>query len=124
MISVDRSLPSYVAAFEATGHVTKEDYDSVVLPVVDRIYKEHGHLHFFLNLRTPVQEYTGQAWLKDIGLGLKHFTHWKKIAIVTDQAAVEKITSAFSFMIPGKTRGFSSDQLETAKQWVASESEK
>lgn len=121
MITIDHSLPSWVAAFEVTGHVTKEDYETVVSPVVERIYKEHGHIHLLLHLRTPVQEYSGQAWLKDVGLTIRHFAHWRKIAIVSDQAAVQKISSAFSFAIPGKTRGFGPDELEEAKRWVATE---
>lgn len=121
MISVDDSLPSWVAGFEVTGHVTKEDYEQVVLPVVDRIYKKHGHLHFLLNLKTPISEYSGQAWIKDLGLTIKHFAHWKKIALVTEQSGLEKLTSAASFMIPGTTRGFSPDELAEAKRWVASE---
>ncbi len=121
MISADNTLPTWVAAFKVTGEVTKEDYDNVVLPTVDRIYKQHGHLHFLLELNTPVSEFKAGAWMKDAALGIKHFTHWKKIAIVSDQTSVEKISNLISPLIPGKTRGFSLDELEEAKNWVASE---
>lgn len=121
MIITDTSLPSYVAAFSVSGEVTKEDYDQIVLPTVDKIYKEHGHLHFLLELYTPIEEYSGGAWMKDALMGIKHFPHWKKIAIVSSQKNVQKISSAVSMLIPGETRGFAPDQLEVAKKWVASE---
>ena len=93
----------------------------MVLPVVDKIYKEHGHLHFLLELNTPVEEYNAGAWMKDALMGVKHFTHWKRIAIVSSQKNVQKITSAVSFLIPGKTRGFDPGELEEAKKWVSAE---
>ena len=54
-------------------------------------------------------------------MGLKHFRGWKKIAIVTDERAVETFTNKFSFAIPGEAKGFKLSEFETAKQWVAEE---
>jgi hypothetical protein len=39
---------------------------------------------------------------QDIVAGLKHFIQWKKMAIVTDQKAVEKFTDLFSYVSPEK----------------------
>ena len=40
-------------------------------------------------LETPVKNFRVGAWLEDAWMGLKHFRGWRKIAIVTDERAVE-----------------------------------
>lgn len=121
MISLIQDVPSHVAAFRASGEVTKEDYEALVLPVVDNIAKQHGHIHFMLVLETNVSNFTIGAWWEDILLGLKKFTKWKKIAIVSNQEWVDKFTTLFSPLMPGESKGFALDELETAKEWVAAE---
>ena len=49
MIEVIPNLPDNVAAFKATGEVTKEDYDLVVQPWVNRKIKEN-ELNTFIEM--------------------------------------------------------------------------
>ena len=121
MLTKIEDVPSYVAAFKATGKVDKHDYDNVLVPELERLDKEHGHLHMLMVLETPVKNFTLGAWMEDAWMGLKHFRGWRKIAIVTDERAVETFTNKFSFVIPGKAKGFKLSELENAKQWVAEE---
>jgi hypothetical protein len=121
MLTKIEDVASYVAAFKATGKVDKHDYDNILVPELERKGKEHGHLHMLMHLETPVKNFTLGAWLEDAWMGLKHFGGWRKIAIVTDEKAVETFTNNFSFVIPGEAKGFKLEELETAKQWVAEE---
>jgi hypothetical protein len=73
-----QDLPGYVAAFKATGRVNKDDYDNVLIPELERVDKEHGHIHFLLLLETSVKNFSAGAWLQDIWMGIKHFRGWKK----------------------------------------------
>jgi hypothetical protein len=121
MLTKIEDVPSHVAAFKATGKVDKHDYDNILVPELEKKDKEHGHLHMLMLLETPVKNFTLGAWLEDAWMGLKHFRGWKKIAIVTDERAVETFTNKFSFVIPGEAKGFKLSEFETAKQWVAEE---
>lgn len=121
MLTKITDVPDYVAAFKATGEVDKDDYKNILMPEVERIDKEHGHIHFLYVLETPVKNFSVGAWIEDAWTGLKHFRGWKKIAIVTDEHAVEAITDKIGVMIPGETKGFKLSELEAAKKWVASE---
>jgi hypothetical protein len=114
-------IPSYVAGFKATGEVTRDDYDTMLVPELERVDKEHGHIHFLMVMETPAREFSLGAWLQDAWQGIKHFRGWKKVAIVTDEKAIEKFSNVFSVMIPGQSRGFPLTQLEAAKTWVAGE---
>ncbi|MGN6211691.1 STAS/SEC14 domain-containing protein [Parafilimonas sp.] len=121
MLTKITDVPDYVAAFKATGEIDKDDYKNVLMPEIERIDKAHGHIHFLYVLETPVKNFSVGAWIEDAWTGLKHFRGWKKIAIVTDEHAVEAITDKIGVMIPGETRGFKLSELEAAKKWVASE---
>ena len=123
MLTKIEDVPQYVAAFKATGKVDKNDYHNILVPELEQKCKEHGHLHMLMQLETPVKNFTLGAWLEDAWMGLKHFRGWRKIAIVTDEKAVETFTNNFSFVIPGEAKGFKLAELEAAKQWVAEEGE-
>jgi hypothetical protein len=114
-------MPSYVAAFKAVGEVTKEDYNKTVIPEIERVDRQHGHIHFLMVMETSVKDFSLGAWLKDVATGFKHYRGWKKIAIVTDEKGAEKFTDLVSVFIPGSAKGFSLPELQEAKKWVAEE---
>jgi hypothetical protein len=119
MITRITDLPDYVAGFEASGEVTKADYDNVVIPVVNAITKRTGELYYLFVIKTDLNHFTAGAWWDDMKIGLEHITHWKKMAIVSDSRGIEKFTDFFSFVVPGEAKGFQLEELEKAKEWVS-----
>lgn len=121
MLQILQNIPSHVAAFKATGEVTKDDYERVLVPEIERVDKQHGHIHFMMVMETSAKNFSFGAWLQDAMEGLKHYRGWKKVAIVTDEKGIEKFTNIFSALIPGSSKGFPLAELEQARQWVAAE---
>lgn len=119
MIEIMPGMPERVAAFKALGKVTKQDYESVVIPAVNNVYKKYGKINFMLELDTDVKNFSAGAWSDDILMGLKHIAHWHKVAIVSEQSAIKKITDIFGHLVPGKYKGFMLTEIEEAKKWVA-----
>jgi hypothetical protein len=122
MIEIITSLPEHVAAFKATGKVTKDDYKKILMPEVDRIAKKFRKLSFLLLLETDVSNFTIGAWINDALVGIKHITQWQKIAIISNQNAVKKVTDIFGHLVPGEYKGFKIAELEAAKKWVSANS--
>lgn len=112
-------LPSHVAAFRAWGKVTGKDYDYIINPKVEQVYKQFNQINYFLLLDTPISHYSTEAWIKDVVLGFVYFTQWNKIAIVSDKQKVKDFTNFFGKLIPGKTIGFMRNDLEKAIHWVS-----
>jgi len=112
-------LPPHVVGIHAIGEVTDDDYEQVLMPLLDEMVRRQGEINYILILETNVSNFTMAAWWRDLNLMLKHFTQWKKIAVVTDQKGVEWFSDVFRFFIPGKSRGFSLDKLDEAVQWVS-----
>ena len=42
MLELIDGLPDNVAAFDAQGEVTEDDYQSVLIPTVDRVREQYG----------------------------------------------------------------------------------
>ena len=112
-------LPPYVFGVRATGEVTAEDLQKLLVPGLQQLVDQFGSIHYLLVLDTGVGNFTTGAWLQDMKVGIKHFTRWKRIAVVTDQVGVEKFTDIFSFVVPGVSRGFNHAQIAEAIHWVS-----
>jgi hypothetical protein len=117
------NLPEYVLGIRAAGEVDKNDLDNVLLPGLKALADQYGEIYYLLVLETPVQNFTAGAWWKDVVAGIKHLTHWKKMAIVTDQKAVETFTDLFSYVSPGEAKGFELSELDEAIAWVSQKSD-
>ncbi len=119
MIEVIPGFPPNVAAFNATGKITGQDYDEIINPLVEKIYKESQKINYLLVLNTSLENYNLEAWLKDALLGFVYFTEWRKIAIVSNNRRIKHFTNVFGKLIPGCSRGFLMEELDTAKEWIA-----
>lgn len=119
MLKIIENLPAHVVGVEASNEVTADDLKNTLHPALDESVKSFGEIHYILVLHTEVKNWTSGAWLQDMWAGMKNFTKWKKIAVVTDEEVVEKFTDIFSFVTPGEAKGFKLSELDLAKEWVS-----
>ncbi len=123
MITVLADTPDNVAAFQANGTVTKEDFENLVFPHVEAKVNAFSELNFLLLLNTDVENITAGAWMQELLLGLKNIVRWNRAAIVTDQKGVQNFTDIFSVLMPGEFKSFAVDNLENALFWCANGNE-
>jgi len=114
-------LPSNMVGFKASWEVTKEDFEEVVIPCVQKLVEKTGHLNYLLVLNTSVKNFTMGAWFKDAMMGIRNLSKWKRAAIVTDSKAIHYFTTVFSFVMPGEFRTFTHDEMQAAIDWVSGE---
>jgi hypothetical protein len=107
-----------VVAFRALAEVTKEDFQSVVVPAVEKMVKQINEINFLLVLDTDIENFTAGAWLEDAMLGLKNLGKWNRAAIVTDSENIITFTNGFSYLIPGEFKGFKKLEFNKALNWV------
>jgi hypothetical protein len=120
MIQVIKEVPGNVAAFRALGKVEAKDYDNIVIPEIDNLVKKQGRINFMLVLDTNLSSFTMGAIIKDLSVGVKHFSKWHKMAIVSESGAINTFTDLFSYIAPGEAKGFTHSQMEEATKWVSS----
>jgi hypothetical protein len=117
MITIIPEAPENVAAFSATGEITKEDFENLVFPVVKQKVDHFNELNYLLYLDTDPDNFTVGAWLQDALLGLKNLTKWNRTAIVTDNESVQNFTDIFSVLMPGEFKSFPKENLYNALYW-------
>lgn len=119
MISLLTDVPSNMVAFKATGTVTKEDFETVVMPAVSELVSRTGELNYLMMIDTELGKFTSGAWMQDLLLGIKQITKWNRAAILTDSEGINKFTDIFSVIVPGEFRGFDKSALDEAVKWVS-----
>ncbi len=119
MLTQIHDLPSKVVGVKATGVVSKEDYEKVLLPAMEDLYKRTGSVSLLLQLETEVHNYTTGAWLEDAKLGLRYFAKWHKVAIVSRSKHIRSFTNTLGLLVPGTYKGFLLTDLVEAKRWVS-----
>ena len=110
--------PQNVVAFKATGEVTKNDYQTVLLPAVERLVNQIDEINFLFLIDTEIESFTAAAWMQDAWVGLKNLSKWNRSAIVTDSEKAISFTNAFSYMVPGEFKGFKKEAFNEAMNWV------
>ncbi|KPE49275.1 STAS/SEC14 domain-containing protein [Chryseobacterium indologenes] len=117
MITIIPEAPENVAAFNATGEVTKEDFENLVFPHVKEKVDQFGELNYLFYLDTDLNKFTMGAWFEDVLLGLKNLAKWNRTAIVTDKEGVQNFTDIFSVLMPGEFKSFPKENLYNALYW-------
>lgn len=119
MITIIKDLPENVLGIETEGDISKEDYERVVLPIMNEIAARKDEINYLVVLKTSVADFSAGVWWDDFKLALKHFNKWNKIAIVTDQESIKRITDIFGFAFPGDPKGFKLSEYDQALKWVS-----
>ena len=110
-------MPIGAIGFEATGKVTKEDYEDVLVPAVTAAM-EQGAVRLLYVLGEDFESYSPGAMWSDTRLWAGNRNAWERVAVVTDVDWVENGVKAFSWLMPGKIRVFDDDEVDEAKLWL------
>ena len=120
MIELMPELPPHVVGLVASGQVTAEDYEAVVIPAVEAALKTHDKICLLYHIGSEWTGFTAGAMWDDAKVGLSHMAAWEKIAVVTDVEWIRAGVKFFGFTITGVVKIFGNEQLDEAKGWVAS----
>ena len=120
MLKIIEGLPAEVVGVEASGTVTKEDYEEILDPIVDQARREGRRLRFVYQLGPDFDHFSGSAVLEDARLGLSSMWVFEAIAIVTDVPWLRKSLGFIRFLMPCPVRLFANEALDEAAAWLAS----
>lgn len=118
MIEIIPTGKDSVLAIAAHGTVTGEDYEKVIVPLIEERLKVHGKIRFLYLLGEDFTGYTPSAVWDDAKLGFRHLNGFEKVAVVTNEAWVTNAVKFFRFIVPCPVKVFGNDKLAEAKIWV------
>jgi hypothetical protein len=99
MIEQLPNFPDNVLAFLCKGRVTKEDYDSVLVPAVLRALEKHKRVRFYYEMTADFSGMAPDAVWENFKVGMGHFTRWERVAVVTDVELIKQTMRFFGFLM-------------------------
>jgi hypothetical protein len=118
MIEALKGFPTNVLAFSCEGHVTKADYETVLIPAVEKALKQQGKVRLYYQIDPSFSGLEPGAMWDDFKVGMEHLLRWERIAVVTDVDWIRHTFRAFSFVIPGVARVFQLAEQAKAREWI------
>jgi hypothetical protein len=119
MIEKIPDLPGNALGFTAKGTVTASDYESVIIPAVEELFSHQSKIRILYHLGEDFMRFEAAAIWDDTKLGLKHFTGWERMAVVSDIEWIRTAIKIFGLGIPGHVRVFHNSELAEATQWIS-----
>lgn len=119
MIETLDGFPDNVAAFACHGQVTKDEYETVLIPTINERLERHDKVRIYYEVAADFSGMDpGAAW-EDTKVGFKHFLRWERFAVVTDVEWIKHTTKFFGFLMPGELREFTTAEAGQAREWVS-----
>ena len=119
MIEIIQGLPENIVAVVASGKITAEDYDNVLIPAIDDKIQKYGKIRMLYQLGMNFTGFTYEAIWEDTKVGILNLTAFEKIAVVSDVDWVIDAVKIFKLFIPCPVRTYRNEQLPEAKAWIS-----
>ena len=121
MIEALKDFPDNVIAIACHGHVTKADYETVLIPDIEAKLSRHKKVRIYFEIASDFGGFDPGAVWEDTKFGFSHFFEWERCAVVTDVAwakHVAKFSEFFGFLWPGQYRTFPEAEADKAREWI------
>ena len=122
MIQALTGFPENVAAFACHEHVTKTDYETVLIPDIEKRLLDHDKVRIYYEIAPDFTGIDPGAVWEDTKVGFTHFLRWERFAVVTDVEWIKQTMKLVGFLMHGEMRAFPTADAERARAWVSEES--
>jgi len=119
MIELMTDLPDNVVGFTASGQVSGDDYEDVLIPAMEEKLAKYDKIRALYYFSDKFDEIEGEAMWDDAKIGMKHLTDFEKIAVVSDKKWIRRSIKAFGWLMPGEVQLYSGDERDQARAWVS-----
>ncbi len=120
MLELIPDLPDNTVGIRAIGDVEDEDYEDVLVPEIERRLAHHDKIRLLYVLGPEFEGYEADAAWEDAKLGMRTFTSYERIGIVTDSPLIRRSVKAFGWLMPGDVKVFPVADLDGATAWIRS----
>jgi hypothetical protein len=120
MLETLKDLPPGVDGVKATGTISKQDYEAVLVPLMDAARRDGRHLRFLYQVGPEFRGFTpGAAW-EDVKIGLQSMRLFDGCAVVSDVGWIRESTRLAAFLMPCPVKVFSVADRQAAAEWLQS----
>jgi hypothetical protein len=120
MIETLKGFSPDTIAIKGSGFVSGADYDTVLVPAVERTLKQYDRVRVYYEIAPDFTGISLSAMWKDFWVGVRHITRWKRIAVVSDVPWIRRLGRTFGFILPSATKVFTVADATEARRWLES----
>jgi len=120
MIEILPESKGTIVGARASGTLTDQDYQEVLIPQLEKVIEEKGKVRLLLDLGRDFQGWTLEAVWQDAKFGWGSRNHFEKVALVGGSLWMELGAKAGSLFMDGEVRTFDQDHLQEAWDWITS----
>ncbi|MFC1833137.1 STAS/SEC14 domain-containing protein [Thermodesulfobacteriota bacterium] len=118
MIEVLAESAGNIFGIRASGKVTADDYEQVLIPRLKEVIEAHGKARVLYYMADDMEGFELGAMWDDAKFGLGHRDEFEKIAVVGGPQWVQWGAQVGAHFMKGVLRVFPGDQLQEAWEWV------
>jgi hypothetical protein len=116
-------FPDNVSAFVLRAHVTKADYETVLIPEIEGKLRRHEKVRLYCEVAPDYVGIDPGAVWEDTKFGFSHLFDWDRAVMVTDvkwmRQAVKFFGGVFGFLAPvGQWCVFPLAEADRAREWI------
>lgn len=111
-------FPDDVVAVQLKGIITGKAYADKLVPLIEAKLEKHDRIKCLIVVDEDFISYTADAVWDDMLLGIRHWTRFARIAVVTDVNWLRISMRVFAPLIPGEFELFDLAQLDEARNWI------
>lgn len=119
MIEILEDVPEGIVAVRARGTLTREEYDRVVVPLLDEARREGRRLRCLCEVGADYDGLTAGAAWEDVTLGLRSLRLFDGCAVVSDVVWIREVSRLVRFLMPCPVRVFDEQDRDKAAAWLA-----
>ncbi len=118
MMEIIADLPDDTVGIASKGRITEEDYKKIIIPAIEQALENHDKIKMLFNLSDMEGGMELTAMWEDFTFGVKHWTDFSHLALVTDIEWVKNMTAFFAMMVPADVKVFASSEEPAAREWL------
>ncbi|MGE3512160.1 MAG: STAS/SEC14 domain-containing protein [Vicinamibacterales bacterium] len=120
MLETINDLPAGIVGLRAKGTIAREDYDRVVLPLLEDARRQGQRIRLLYQLGPEFDGFTpGGAW-EDLRVGFRYLRLFERCAVVTDIPWVRTATRGMTALMPCPVQVFRNQAFQEAVEWLTS----
>lgn len=120
MLKKIENLPANVLGIRAEDKISKEDYETVLIPLLVDAHQRGERIRFLYQLGPEFSGFTVGAAMDDLKVGLKYFRLFSRCAVVSDSELMRNAAQFAGSLMPIPVQSFKNDQLKSAIDWLTS----
>lgn len=118
MIEVKSGAQENLLEVYMTAPITDKDYEEVLMPALDAALARVERVRMLVVLNAGISDFSLGALWDDTAMGLSAWRGFERIAIVTADKAMTRMTRAFSILMPCPVSVFPKGSTKEARLWL------